>query len=120
MSSKDATNAAIEKLAKALIAGKKKESISVIRNMISSTSENAYLNGVWKGMERALQREESDALIFQMLTGLPKKDATKTFQDLKKKKSEILVRDHTQKDLSKFYIQTWVKLLEFYCANCKA
>ena len=118
MSSKDATNAEIEKLAKQLVAGNKKESIAIIRNIASST-DNAYLNGVWKGMERGLQREESDSLIFQLLRGMSKKDATKIFQDLKKKKSEILVRDHTQQDLSKYYIHTWAKLLEFYCENCK-
>jgi hypothetical protein len=119
MANKEVTTKALEQLAKKLLAGDRKGSISVIRNLASSTDgENAYLTGVWKGMERGLQRKENDSLIFQLLTGLPKKEATKNFQDLKKKKSEILVRDHTQKDLSKFYIQTWVTLLEFYCANC--
>jgi len=118
MSSKEETRKALEQLAKKLIAGDQKGSVSIIRKMASSVSENAYLTGVWKGMERGLQRQETDSLIHQLLSGLSKKDATRNYQDLKKKKTEILVRDHTQKDLSKFYIQTWVTLLEFYCAHC--
>ena len=118
MSSKEETRKALEQLAKKLIAGDQKGSVSIIRKMANSVSENAYLTGVWRGMERGLQRQETDSLIHQLLSGLSKKDATRNYQDLKKKKTEILVRDHTQKDLSKFYIQTWVTLLEFYCANC--
>jgi len=118
MASKEVTTKALEQLAKKLLAGDRKGAVSIIRNIASSTGENAYLTGVWKGMERGLQRKENDSLIFQLLAGLPKKEAIKNYQDLKKKRSEILVRDHTQKDLSRFYIQTWVTLLEFYCTNC--
>ncbi|MHA1244248.1 MAG: hypothetical protein ACTSP7_06690 [Candidatus Heimdallarchaeota archaeon] len=90
MSSKEETRKALEQLAKKLIAGDQKGSVSIIRKMASSVSENAYLTGVWKGMERGLQRQETDSLIHQLLSGLSKKDATKT----------------------------WVTLLEFYCAHC--
>ncbi|MHA1124589.1 MAG: hypothetical protein ACTSO7_05060 [Candidatus Heimdallarchaeota archaeon] len=120
MSSKEETRKAIEQLAKKLIAGDQKGSVSIIRSMANSVSENAYLTGVWRGMERGLQRQETDSLIHQLISGLSKKDATRNYRDMKKKKTEILVRDHTQKDLSKYYLQTWVTLLEFYCTNCPA
>lgn len=120
MSSKEDSTKALEELAKKLLAGDQKGSISIIRNMISSTTENAYLNGVWKGMERGLQRQESDSLIYQLMSGISKKNANQNYQDMKKKKTEILIRDHTQKDLSKYYIQTWATLLQFYCENYPA
>jgi hypothetical protein len=120
MSSQEDSTKALEELAKKLLAGDQKGSLSIIRNMISSTIENDYLNGVWKGMERGLQRQESDSLIYQLISGISKKDATQNYQDMKKKKTEILIRDHTQKDLSKYYIQTWATLLEFYCENYPA
>jgi hypothetical protein len=87
MSSNEETRKTIEKLAKKLIAGDRKGSVSIIRSMASSASENPYLKGVWKGMERGIQRQETDSLIHQLLSGLSKEEATKNYHDLKKKKT---------------------------------
>ncbi len=115
MSNKKTSNPSLIKLAENLSKGNKKGALSAIRFRLSSSFANYYQHIVWKGWERALNRDEPNALIFQLLNGLAYNDAKRTFQDLKKKKAEILIRDHTQTDLSKHYISSWVSLLEIYC-----
>jgi hypothetical protein len=105
----------IQKLAKLLIEGDRKKALSAIRSRLNQPFDNISQQMVWKGWERALNRQENNALIYQMLTEITPKDAKRAHLDLKKKKSEILIRDHTQTDLSKYYLTTWVSLLEIYC-----
>jgi hypothetical protein len=115
MSAEPAIELVIQKLAKSLHKGDRRKALSIIRDHLKKPFENGYEQLVWKGWERALNRQENNALIFQMLNDLSPKEAKKTHQDLKKKRTEILTRDHTQTDLSKHYISTWVSLLEIYC-----
>ena len=115
MSSKQTNDPALIKLAENLSKGNKKGALSAIRSRLNSPFANYYQQIVWKGWERALNRDETNALIFQLLNGLTVSEAKKAHQDLKKKKAEILIRDHTQTDLSKHYISSWVSLLEIYC-----
>ena len=115
MAAKNSIDVRIQKLAKLLTEGNKKGALSTIRSRLSEPFDNPTQQRVWKGWERALNRQESNALIHQLITGLDYPDAKKAYQDLKRKRSEILIRDHTQTDLSKNYIDTWVDLLEIYC-----
>ena len=115
LSSKQTKNPALLKLAESLSKGNKKGALSAIRSRLNSPFANYYQQIVWKGWERALNRDETNALIFQLLNGLAINEAKQAHQDLKKKKAEILVRDHTQTDLSQHYISSWVSLLEIYC-----
>ncbi|NHK32256.1 MAG: hypothetical protein FK730_12945 [Asgard group archaeon] len=115
MANKASIDLEIQKLAKILIDGDRKKALSIIRSRLNQPFDNIYQQMVWKGWERALNRQENNALIYQMLTEITPKDARRAHLDLKKKKSEILIRDHTQTDLSKHYLTTWVSLLEIYC-----
>lgn len=114
MADKASIDLNIQELAKILIDGDRRKALSIIRSRLNQPFDNMYQQMVWKGWERALNRQENNALIFQMLTEITPKDAKRAHQDLKKKKSEILIRDHTQTDLSKYYLTTWVSLLEIY------
>lgn len=115
MSSKKTSDPVLIKLAENLSKGNKKGALSTIRSRLNNSFANYYQQIVWKGWERALNRDETNALIFQLLNGLAFSEAKKALQDLKKKKTEILIRDHTQTDLSKHYISSWVSLLDIYC-----
>lgn len=119
MSSGKSIDITIQKLAKHLSDGNRKNSMSVIRSRLSKPFENETIERVWKGWERALNRQETNALIFQLLNGIETSEVKKIYQDMKKKKKELLVRDHAQIDLSKNYIATWVSLLEIYCNICQ-
>lgn len=119
--SKDSSDE-IKKLAVCLSEGDRKGALSIIRSRLNEPfdeSEEEYQMIAWRGWERAINRQESDALVYQMLNGLSAKAADETFKDLKKKKTEILIRDHTQTELSKVYLSSWVTLLEHYCVLCK-
>jgi len=109
----------IRKLAENLSEGNKKGALSTIRSRLNGEFQDNYQQLVWEGWKRALDREEPSSLIFQLLNGLDDDQAKISYQDIKKKKNEILVRDHTQTTLSKFYITTWVSLLEIYCNICQ-
>ncbi|NHJ47413.1 MAG: hypothetical protein FK733_06480 [Asgard group archaeon] len=115
MSSEPAIDLVIQKLAKSLFEGDRRKALSIIRSQLNKPFDNGYEQLVWKGWERAINRQEGNALICQMLNQLSPKDAKRAHQDLKKKRTEVLTRDHTQIDLSKHYISTWVSLLEIYC-----
>jgi hypothetical protein len=105
----------IQKLAKSLVTGDRRKALSIIRSQLNEPFDDDYEHLVWKGWERALNRQENNALIYQMLTDIEPKIAKKVHQDLKKKRTEILTRDHTKEELSKYYIKTWISLLEIYC-----
>jgi len=109
----------IRKLAENLSEGNKKGALSTIRSRLSDEFQDDYQQLVWEGWKRALEREEPSSLIFQLLNGLEDDQAKISYQDIKKKKNEILIRDHTQTALSKYYITTWVSLLEIYCNICQ-
>ncbi len=109
----------IRKLAENLSEGNKKGALSTIRSRLNGEFENNYQQLVWEGWKRALERDEPSSLIFQLLNGLEDDQAKITFQDIKKKKQEILIRDHTQTALSKYYITTWISLLDIYCNICQ-
>jgi len=115
MADKASIDLTIKELAKTLVEGDRKKALSIIRSRINQPFDNDYQQLVWKGWERGLNRQENNALIHQMLAELSPKDAKKVHQDLRRKKSEILVRDHTQTDLSDYYLSTWISLLEIYC-----
>ena len=119
MAEKKAGDASMIKLAENLASGNKKGALSAIRSRLHGEFQDKYQQLVWEGWKRALEREEPSALIFQLLDGLDDTHVKKAYQDMKKKRNEILVRDHTQTDLSKFYIKTWVSLLEIYCNICQ-
>ena len=89
--------------------------MSIIRSRLSKPFESETQKLVWKGRERALNRQENNALIYQLLNGMEFSIVKKIHQDMRRKKSEILIRDHTQTNLSNNYIATWVSLLEIYC-----
>ncbi len=108
----------LQTLAKTLVSKDRKKALSFIRKRLNKTFNNEYEHLVWKGWERALNRKESMSLIYKLVNGMTAKDAKKAFQDLKKKRSEILIRDHTQIELSKQYIHQWVQLLGFYSEFC--
>jgi len=114
VSEKKAVSPSIVQLAENLVNGNKKGALSIIRSRLNREFKDYYHQLVWEGWKRALEREESSALIFQLLNGLDDELVKKSYLDMKKKSSEILVRDHTQIDLSKYYIKTWVSLLEIY------
>ena len=116
---KKAGDLSIQKLAENLASGDKKGALSAIRSRLNGEFEDSYQQLVWEGWRRALERDEPSALIFQLLNGLDDDQVSKTYQDMKKKRSEILIRDHTQTDLSNYYIKTWVTLLEIYCNVCQ-
>jgi len=105
-------------LAKSLAEGDRKNSLSIIRKRLSSDFSNEYEMLVWKGWERALHRQESMSLIYQILNGMSAKEAKQALKDLKKKRTEILIRDHTQTELSKQYLHYWVQLLDLYSQFC--
>ncbi len=105
----------IQTLAKYLAEGNKKDALSLIRSKLASESDDTPQLLVWKGWERALNRQEINSLIYQLLIGMPLKEAKKAHSDLKRKKTEILTRDYTQTDLSTNYLPLWVSLLEIYC-----
>ena len=112
----------IHQLANFLFEGDRKKALSHVRSRLSQPfdeTESQYQEIVWRGWERALNRQENDSLIVQLLTGLSEEEANINFKDLKKKKTEILIRDHTQTDLSKIYLANWVTLLEHYCSLYK-
>jgi hypothetical protein len=111
---KKAGDQSLVKLAENLVSGNKKGALSAIRSRLHDEFSDDYQQLVWEGWKRALEREEPSALIFQLLDGLEDEQVKESFQDMKKKSTEILVRDHTQKDLSKYYLKTWVSLLEIY------
>ncbi|HUT80141.1 MAG TPA: hypothetical protein VMZ29_02985 [Candidatus Bathyarchaeia archaeon] len=115
MTEKIANDSNIQKLAKYLIEGNKKDALSLIRSKLSEESDDAPQQLVWKGWERALNRQENNSLIYQLLNGMPLKEAKKAHSDIKRKKTEILVRDYTQTDLSSNYLSLWASLLEIYC-----
>ncbi|MHA1210913.1 MAG: hypothetical protein ACTSSH_00495 [Candidatus Heimdallarchaeota archaeon] len=119
MADKGTVDMQIQKLAKQLTEGNRKGALSTVRSRLNDPFNNSSLRRVWKGWERALYRQENNALIHQLLNGLPYQDAKKAHQDLKRKKTEILTRDHAQTDLSKYFIATWVSLLEIYCNICQ-
>lgn len=112
------TTQELQTLAETLVHGERKKALSFIRKRLNSTFNSEYEQLVWKGWERALNRKEGMSLIYQLVNGMPAKDVKKAFQDLKKKRSEILIRDHTQTALSKQYISQWVLLLGFYYEFC--
>ncbi len=119
MTAKITGDLSIRKLAENLSEGNKKGALSTIRSRLNGEFQDNYQQLVWEGWKRALDREEPSSLIFQLLNGLDDDQAKISYQDIKKKKNEILVRDHTQTTLSKFYITTWVSLLEIYCNICQ-
>lgn len=119
MTAKITGDLSIRKLAEDLSEGNKKGALSTIRSRLNGEFQDNYQQLVWEGWKRALDREEPSSLIFQLLNGLDDDQAKISYQDIKKKKNEILVRDHTQTTLSKFYITTWVSLLEIYCNICQ-
>jgi len=119
MSNTEAIDYAIHKLAKCLIERDRKKALSIIRSRLNKPFDNQAQQFVWKGWERALNRQEDYALIFQMLNGIEFSEIKKIYQDMKRKKSEILLRDHTQIELSKNYLPTWISLLEIYCNICQ-
>ena len=114
--SKSKIDPEIQKLAEALAKGDRRKALSIVRSRLNKPFTCEFHQHVWSGWERGLNRQEVDSLIVDLLNDLPEKDLKKTFADLKKKRSEILIRDHTQKDLSKFYLDSWVDLLEAYVA----
>ena len=119
MTAKISGDSSIRILAENLSEGNKKGALSTIRSRLNGEFQNNYQQLVWEGWKRALEREEPSSLIFQLLNGLDNYQAKISYQDIKKKKNEILIRDHTQTTLSKYYITTWVSLLEIYCNICK-
>ncbi|HUU79073.1 MAG TPA: hypothetical protein VMX55_12065 [candidate division Zixibacteria bacterium] len=122
MSNSKVSSDDIKKLATYLSNGDRKGALSLIRSRLNEPideSEGEYEIIVWRGWERAINRQENEALVYQMLNGLSSKVADEAFKDLRKKKTEILIRDHTQTELSKVYLSSWVTLLEHYCALCK-
>lgn len=119
MTAKITGDLSIRKLAENLSEGNKKGALSTIRSRLNGEFENNYQQLVWEGWKRALERDEPSSLIFQLLNGLEDDQAKITFQDIKKKKQEILIRDHTQTALSKYYITTWISLLDIYCNICQ-
>ena len=119
MTAKITGDLSIRKLAENLSEGNKKGALSTIRSRLSDEFQDDYQQLVWEGWKRALEREEPSSLIFQLLNGLEDDQAKISYQDIKKKKNEILIRDHTQTTLSKYYITTWVSLLEIYCNICQ-
>ncbi|NHJ05286.1 MAG: hypothetical protein EAX90_10710 [Candidatus Heimdallarchaeota archaeon] len=122
MSNSKVSSDEIKKLATYLSEGDRKGALALIRSRLNEPfdeSEGEYQMIVWRGWERAINRQENEALIYQMLNGLSSKAADEAFKDLKKKKTEILIRDHTQIELSKVYLSSWVTLLEHYYALCK-
>ncbi|MCE7746199.1 MAG: hypothetical protein GPJ52_13800 [Candidatus Heimdallarchaeota archaeon] len=119
MTAKITGDLSIRKLAENLSEGNKKGALSTIRSRLSGEFQDDYQQLVWEGWKRALEREEPSSLIFQLLNGLEDDQAKISYQDIKKKKNEILIRDHTQTTLSKYYITTWVSLLEIYCNICQ-
>jgi len=119
MTEKIAGDMSIRKLAENLSEGNKKGALSTIRSRLHGEFEDNYQQLVWEGWKRALERDEPNSLIFQLLNGLDDNQVNITYQDIKKKKNEILIRDHTQTTLSKYYISTWVSLLEIYSNICQ-
>ena len=119
MTAKISGDSSIRILAENLSEGNKKGALSTIRSRLNGEFQNNYQQLVWEGWKRALEREEPSSLIFQLLNGLDNYQAKISYQDIKKKKNEILIRDHTQTTLSKYYITTWVSLLEIYCNICQ-
>ncbi|NPE06704.1 MAG: hypothetical protein GNW80_00340 [Asgard group archaeon] len=119
MTAKISGDSSIRILAENLSEGNKKGALSTIRSRLNGEFQNNYQQLVWEGWKRALEREEPSSLIFQLLNGLDNDQAKISYQDIKKKKNEILIRDHTQTTLSKYYITTWVSLLEIYCNICQ-
>lgn len=106
MTAKITGDLSIRKLAENLSEGNKKGALSTIRSRLSGEFQDDYQQLVWEGWKRALEREEPSSLIFQLLNGLEDDQAKISYQDIKKKKNEILIRDHTQTTLSKYYITT--------------
>ena len=104
----------LQTLAQSLVEGNRKNALSLIRKRLNEPFPSEYEMLVWKGWERALHRQESMSLIFQLLNGLSVKDAKAALKDIKRKKTEILIRDHTQTELSKQYLHNWALLLDFY------
>ena len=119
MPSKSDVEAKIKELAKALHAQNRKTALSVIRSRLNDSFNDEQHQNVWKGWERAIQRQENGSLIIDLFNGLPKKDALKHQKELKQKQKEVLIRDHAQTELSKSYLATWVDLLSEYCLLCK-
>ncbi|MFW9922003.1 MAG: hypothetical protein ACFFDW_01815 [Candidatus Thorarchaeota archaeon] len=116
MASSQNNDSEIQELAKSLIEKDRKKALSIIRQRLNASFDVEYEMLVWKGWERALNRQENSALISRLVDGIPEDDAKEIFKDLKRQKTEILIRDHTQTDLSKHYISNWLKLLEYYCS----
>ncbi len=119
MSEKKAVSQSIIQLAESLANGDKKGALSVIRSRLSGEFHDNYQQLVWEGWKRALERDEPSALIFQLLNGLDAERVKESYNDMKKMSHEILIRDHTQEDLSKYYLKTWVSLLEIYSNICQ-
>ncbi len=119
MTTKITGDISIRKLAENLSEGNKKGALSTIRSRLNGEFQDNYQRLVWDGWKRALERDEPSSLIFQLLNGLDDEQARISYQDIKKKKNEILIRDHTQTTLSKYYITTWITLLEIYCNICQ-
>ena len=119
MTTKITSDINIRKLAENLSEGNKKGALSTIRSRLNGEFQDDYQRLVWDGWTRALEREEPSSLIFQLLNGLDDEQARISYQDIKKKKNELLIRDHTQTALSKYYITTWITLLEIYCNICQ-
>lgn len=119
MTTKITGDLSIRKLAENLTEGNKKRALSTIRSRLNGEFQDNYQQLVWEGWKRALEREEPSSLIFHLLNGLDDDQAKINFQDIKKKKHEILIRDHTQTTLSKYYLTTWIALLEIYCNICQ-
>jgi len=120
VTAKITSDMSIKKLAENLSEGNKKAALSTIRSRLHGEFEDNYQQLVWEGFKRALERDEPNSLIFQLLNGLDDTEVKITYQDIKKKKHEILIRDHTQTTLSKYYITTWISLLDIYCNICQA
>lgn len=119
MTTKITSDINIRKLAENLSEGNKKGALSTIRSRLNGEFQDDYQRLVWDGWKRALEREEPSSLIFQLLNGLDDEQARISYQDIKKKRNELLIRDHTQTALSKYYITTWITLLEIYCNICQ-
>lgn len=119
MTAKVTGDTSIRKLAENLSEGNKKGALSTIRSRLNGEFQDNYQQLVWEGWKRALERDEPSSLIFQLLNGLEDDQVKITYQDIKKKKQEILIRDHTQTTLSKFYLTTWISLLDIYCNICQ-
>lgn len=119
MANSKGQEAELQQLAQYLIDGDRKNALSFVRKRLSDPFDDEYQMLLWNGWERALNRQEAEALIVQLLNGMATEDAKKAHKDLRKKRTELLIRDHTQTELSKKYIGEWAKLLDFYCELCE-